>query len=98
MTLSFHRLVQAEVNDAVEWYEAQKKGLGDDFFGHLTRALEKISECPESYGFWLGSQKIRHSRIERFPYTVLYEIHPEKVRILCVRHNKRRPDHGLRRA
>ena len=33
MKLSYHRRVQAVVDKAVDWYEEQSTGLGDDFFG-----------------------------------------------------------------
>ncbi len=31
MKLSYHLRVQAEVNEAVDWYEEQSPGLGEDF-------------------------------------------------------------------
>lgn len=42
MKLTFHHLVQHEVNDAVRWYEEQSEGLGDDFFVKFESALRAI--------------------------------------------------------
>ena len=98
MKLSFHRLVQPEANEAARWYEDQKEGLGDDFFLKLTQALNQISENPQRFGFWLESQSVRRAKLKRFPYAILYEIRPGKVRILCVRHNKRHPAFGRGRS
>jgi len=42
MKLSYHQRVQAEVDEAVDWYEEQSAGLGDDFFAKLKEALEQI--------------------------------------------------------
>jgi toxin ParE1/3/4 len=97
MKLTFHRLVQREVNEAVRWYEEAQAGLGDDFFAKLTAVLDVIAARPESHGFWLGSVTIRRAKLKRFPYAVLYEIRPDRVRILCVRHDKRHPAYGLGR-
>ncbi len=97
MKLSFHRLVQGEVNEAVCWYNEQRECLGDDFFARLKEALDLISVRPESFGFWLGSNTIRRLQLKRFPYAVLFEIRPGKVRILCVRHEKRHPRYGQNR-
>jgi len=95
--LVFHYLVQREVNDAVRWYEDQSEGLGNDFFSKLAAALRMIADRPESFGFWLGSGKIRRIKLQRFPYAVLFEVFPDRVRVLCVRHDKQHPSYGLRR-
>ncbi len=97
MRLTFHRLVQREVNDAVRWYEERSLGLGDDFFAKFTAAFDLIIANPEGQALWLGSRTVRRAKLTRFPYAVLYEIHPGKVRILCLRHDKQRPSYGLDR-
>ena len=94
MKLSFHRLVQREVNEAIRWYEDFSEGLGDDFFAKLTTTPDVILANPEGHGFWLGSKTVRRAKLKRFPYAVLYEIRPGKVRILCLRHDKRHPSFG----
>ena len=97
MKLHYHRLVQREVNEAVGWYEGCRDGLGDDFFLKLKAALDAILANPESHGFWLSSKTVRRAKLKRFPYAVLYEIRPGKIRILCVRHDKRHPGYGMSR-
>lgn len=97
MKLGFHRLVQREVNEAVRWYEECSDGLGDDFFVKLTAVLDTILANPQNYGFWLESKTVRRAKLTRFPYAVLYEIRPGKVRILCMRHDKRHPNYGMGR-
>ena len=97
MILTFHRLVQREVNEAVQWYEERSDGLGDDFFVKFTTTLNTIVADPERHDFWLGSKTVRRARLKRFPYAVLYEIRPGRVRVPCLRHDKRRPDYGLSR-
>jgi hypothetical protein len=47
MKLSFHRLVQREVNEAVRWHEECSDGLGEDFFVKLTTVLDNILANPE---------------------------------------------------
>ena len=97
MKLTFHRLVQREVNDAVRWYEERSVGLGDDFFAKFTTTLNHIIASPEGQGLWLGSRTVRRAKLTRFRYAVLYDIHPGKIRILCLRHDKRRPAYALDR-
>jgi plasmid stabilization system protein ParE len=97
MKLTFHHLVQHEVNDAVRWYEEQSEGLGDDFFAKFESALNAIQLNPSGYAFWLESNTVRRAKLKRFPYAVLYKVYPDKVRILCVRHDKKHPRYGMAR-
>lgn len=97
MKLSFHPLVQREVNDAVRWYEDRSNGLGDDFFAKFSTTLAIILANPEANGFWLESKTVRRAKLKRFPFAALYEIRPGKVRVLCVRHDKRHPSYGMGR-
>lgn len=94
MRLTFHRLVPREVNDAVRWYEERHAGLGDDFSAKFTSTLDHIIANPEGQELWLGSRTVRRAKLRRFPYAVLYEIQADKIRILCLRHDRRRPAYG----
>ena len=97
MKLSFHRLVQREVNEAIAWYEECSNGLGGAFLAKLTAVLDAILENPKGQGFWLESKTVRRAKLNRFPYTILYEVRHDNVRILCVRHDKRHPSYGVER-
>lgn len=97
MKLSFHHQVQKEVNEGVAWYEDQNPGLGEAFLSAVLATLNQIQIRPDGFGFFLGSKTVRRSRLKRFPYDVLYEIRPDRIRILCLRHCKRRPSYGQRR-
>lgn len=97
MKLSYHLRVQIETDEAVDWYEEQSPGLGDDFFAKLKETLAQIEAHPEGFSFWLASISVRRAKLRRFPYDVLYEIRPGRVRILCLRHEKRHPRYGIGR-
>lgn len=94
MRLTFHSWVQREANDAVRWYEGQRTGLGDEFFEQVLDALKQVSTDPARFPFWLQSKTVRRIKLRRFPYDVLFEIRPDRVRVLCLRHEKRHPDYG----
>ncbi|WP_395732067.1 type II toxin-antitoxin system RelE/ParE family toxin [Prosthecobacter sp.] len=98
MRLTYHRQVQAEANEAVDWYEEQSPGLGEDFFAKLKMALGQIEAHPEGFSFWLSSSSVRRVKLQRFPYDVLYEIRPGQIRVLCLRHEKRHPRYGSGRS
>lgn len=95
--LRFHIRVQTEVNEAVCWYEEQSAGLGDDFYSKFSDAVKAVIAHPEGFGFWSRSTTIRRAKLKRFPYDVLFEIRPDAVRIVCLRHEKRHPGFGMGR-
>jgi hypothetical protein len=66
MRLTFHAWVQREANEAVRWYDEQKHGLGDDFFGELIHALDHAAASPECFSFWLESAASRTMCCLRF--------------------------------
>jgi plasmid stabilization system protein ParE len=96
--LRFHIRVQKEVDEAVRWYDNQSAGLGGDFYDKFSDALSQIASHPEGFAFWLRSNTIRRAKLRRFPYDLLFEIRPDAVRIVCLRHEKRHPGFGMGRS
>jgi toxin ParE1/3/4 len=59
------------------------------FIDEIQRGIRAIAEFPESGPLMRG--KVRKRPIAKFPYSLIYSIHLEKIRILAVAHQKRRP-------
>lgn len=95
MKLTFHSAVQREVDDACAWYDERKDHLGDEFFQEVERVLDLVAANPQA--FPLASRGRRKAHLKRFPYTIFYRIHSDRVRILTIRHDKRHPDYGAGR-
>ncbi len=84
--------MQGEVDDACAWYDERKDGLGDEFFASVKCVLDAISINPQAYP--LASAGRRKAHLKRFPYTIYYRVHADRVRILSVCHDKRHPCYG----
>ncbi len=97
MKIVYHLLVQKDVQDAVGFYNEQRAGLGDEFFDQVLLTVSKIRANPEQNGFWLNSRSVRRKHLRRFPFAVLFEVLPLKIKVICLRHDKRSPAFGLRR-
>lgn len=95
MKLTYHKAVQSEVDEACEWYDSRKEHLGDEFFAEARSVLDAIAVNPQT--FPLASLGRRKAHLKRFPYTVFYRVHTDRVRILSIRHDKRHPDYGAGR-
>ena len=70
-------------------------GLGLLFLAAVEEATKKVLANPEA--FQPVSDEIRHKLISRFPYSLLYVIEPDRIRIIAVAHQKRRPGYWSRR-
>jgi plasmid stabilization system protein ParE len=95
MTLSYHGAVRREVEEACDWYDERKDGLGDEFFQELEAVLVLIAGNPQA--FPKASEGRRKGSLRRFPYAVYYRVLADRVRILAVVHDRRHPLQGSRR-
>jgi len=87
--LSIHETAEAEVNEAADFYDIESSGLGSVFIDEIQRAIVTISEFPEAAPLIRG--RVRKRPIAKFPYSMVYSVRPNEIRILAVAHQKRRP-------
>ena len=80
---------RAEFDDAFDWYERQRPGLGVDFVTQVQDVLDRISTAPELYAQIF--QDIRRAVVQRFPYSIFYKIEPRQIVVLALFHSKRDP-------
>jgi len=85
----FNRLAEAELREAVHYYEAEAPGLGRRFLPGVESALAEVLEHPLVGSPLRGD--VRRKSVGRFPYQMLYRVAGEEVRILAIMHKRRRP-------
>lgn len=91
----FHPLAARDLEEAYDWYEKQKAGLGDDLLLCFEAAMTEIREHPLRYG--VIKKDKRRVLTDRFPYGIYYRVIGDVIRILAVHHGSRRPSHWQRR-
>jgi plasmid stabilization system protein ParE len=100
--VELHPEARAEFRSAALWYEERRDRLGEEFVAAIAAALQRISEVPESFPTWPGTQQtppvIHKATVERFPYLIAFEQHEDYALVLGVAHQKRRPLYWLGRA
>lgn len=94
--LDFHPAVRDEIDNAHDWYEQRRPGLGSDFLNELQGVLAKITANPARHGF--ADVDIREGPLPRFPYAVYYRVLADRIRILAVYHTSRDPSKWRLRA
>ena len=94
--VSFHRLAQREIEEAVQFYNLESPGLGAAFLDEVEHCTQTILQYPEAGQLIIGT--IRRRLVRRFPYALLYSIKPNGIRVLTVMNLKRRPIYWVGRA
>ena len=98
ITVTYHRLVQKDVQEVCDYYDAKREGLGDAFFVEFEAAIEAIRWNPGKWPPLRAQTDKRKARLKRFPYVIVYrELGAHRVRVLVVKHRKRREALGMRR-
>jgi toxin ParE1/3/4 len=92
---SFHELAELELNDAADFYNFKQAGLGPSFISEVQQAVLQIAEHPESCEIARGNA--RRKVLRRFPYNVIYSITSDRIRILAIASQRRRPFYWRRR-
>jgi len=89
MKVSFLACAEAELKDAVSYYNEQSSGLGFEFAAEVKRAVVRIVEHPKAWAKL--SKRTRRCRVSRFPYGVIYQERDREILVIAVMHMSRRP-------
>ena len=65
--------------------------LGGAFVTEFERALTLLCDHPELGAPW-GNQS-RRFPLKRFPFSVIYYIHGDELRVVALAHHRRKPDY-----
>jgi plasmid stabilization system protein ParE len=91
-----HEAAEAEINEAADFYDIKSPGLGSAFIDEIDHAIRHIIKFPDATP--VVAAQVRKKVLLRFPYSMLYSVSSDEIRVLAVAHQKRRPFywHGRR--
>lgn len=83
----------AEMAEAARWYETHRADLGIEFLDAVDAAVARVAETRRvgSLVPGISDQAIRRRPVHRFPYHVVYMELPDRLQLLAVAHDRRRP-------
>jgi plasmid stabilization system protein ParE len=93
MKVVFSKLASLELEDTIAFYETEQAGLGFRFKEEIKSSILRIKEHPEAWSIERG--EIRKALLHRFPYKILYAIEKEKIIILAIAHQHRKPNYWV---
>lgn len=95
MEIRFLEVAQLEVDEAVDYYNTESPGLGEDFLVEVLRAIERIETFPDAWHPF--SERTRRCRLRRFPYGIIYQILESEILIVAVANLHRKPHYWRNR-
>ena len=96
MRLVLHPKVFSDIDEIMGYYERiASRELADEFYSELRYYMQQAAERPESFA--VRERDLRRVNLQRFPYHFLFRIVGDVVRVLVVRHHRRRPTVGIQR-
>lgn len=95
METRFHPKALEDYYKGLAYYDAKSLELGDGFMAEFEASLQRIKESPDR---WVQEGKrVRRHEFNRFPFSVIYRVRMDILRIVAVAHHKRRSGYWRRR-
>ena len=96
MTYTVHPGAESDLADASDFYITQAgEKLSRRFLAEFDRVVGLLDRNPDAGVLQGNGRRIYHMQV--FPYSVVYRIIATGIQVLVVRHQSRRPSHGMRR-
>lgn len=93
--LEFHPDVTDDIKGSYLWYEDQLQGLGNRFLNELEDGYTAVQNFPDTWAnFQYGFKRYI---LNKFPFSILYKVTEEKIVVVAVMHNSRKPNYWLDR-
>lgn len=85
--LTIREEAAVDVDEAYEWYEQQRPGLGDEFLVELDDSIERIRKHPTGQPRY--NPRFHCTLLDRFPYVIYFSVDDSSVIVFGVLHGRR---------
>lgn len=91
MQVHFLQPAQYELDEAVDYYNAQAHNLGQAFLLEVLAGLERVCQFPDAWHAF--SSETRRCQLRRFPYGIIYAVENGAILVIAVGHLHRSPEY-----
>jgi len=95
VNVNFLKAAEGELDEGIDYYNAQRSGLGFEFLDQVQSAVARIKQYPDAWQQL--SQRTRRCLIKQFPYGIIYQIRSDEILIVAITHLHRKPDYWTNR-
>ena len=97
MNYSLHPEASEDLRDAASFYHEQAgTSLPQSFLGEFEQSINRLLQQPALGAPWRGRGRRRYL-MKHFPYSLVYTVSDDEIRILAVAHHSRRPGYWASR-
>lgn len=89
LPLELHPEAEAEARDARFWYAQRDAAAAERFMRALDHAMQMIVQAPERWPSYLHGA--RRFLTRRYPFSVVYRVLADRILVVAVAHQRRRP-------
>jgi len=90
--IRFRSEARRELNEAIRYYNKERRGLGTRFLKVAEQAFDRIQETPSTGGPWDRATRLLSLMPRRFPYGIIFKEYDTEILIFSVYHLHRRGD------
>lgn len=83
-----------DISEAAEWYDNERRGLGDEFISIVEHTMSFIGEYPLSFPKTI--HRYRKAQLRRFPFSLFYYILSDQIILVGCLHHSRDVDHLIK--
>jgi len=95
MRARFLQPAKRELDDAVEYYNRERPGLGYELLWEVFFGIDRIKQFPQAWQPF--HEDARRYLIRRLPYGLIYLQESDLILILAIAHLHRQPDYWIDR-
>lgn len=90
MSVEFRPEAETESNEAFDWYEKEKAGLGSRFRDAVEEKIETIAQRPNIFPKIVDT-RFRRAVLEKFPFIIIFALENNTIVVASVFHTSRDP-------
>ncbi len=95
MKITFLEEAKYELDEAIEYYDLQSPGLGQQFLQEVLNTLDRVASFPQAWHPF--SENTKRCQTARFPYGLIDSILESEILMISVSNLHREPLHWKRR-
>ena len=89
MNFQILQSTEAEIAEAMDYYNTQYPGLGYEFAFEVKESMNRIISFPNAWP--LFQEEARKCQIDRFPYGIIYEVREDTIIVFALMHLRENP-------
>lgn len=94
--IRYHPEAEAEIQAATAWYLSRSQAAAVGLVEEVERATAMIQQFPELQPLY--DEKHRFAVLRRYPYSIIYRVEGESIRVIAFAHSRRQAGYWQGRA